>query len=198
VTGIFERYKADDVRDLISEFPLAWLCSGDGNAELASLLPLLGEYDADGNLTHLVGHMARVNPLFAALFQAPRASVLFKGPDGYVSPEQAGASNWAPTWNYAQVRVEADIVFEPERTEAALDLLIDAMADGAVWDKGVLGARYPKMLGAIIGFRAVVTKTSAKFKLGQDEAPETLRRILALHSDPALVRWMRRFNEERV
>ena len=198
VSGIFERYEADDVRDLIGEFPLAWLCTACGDAEQASLLPLLGEYDADGNLTHLVGHMARRNPLHAALSEAPRALVLFKGPDGYVSPDHAGATDWAPTWNYAQVRIEADIVFEPEETEAALNLLIEAMADGPAWDKAALGARYPAMLSAIIGFRAAVTRASAKFKLGQDEKPDTLRTILASHPDPVLVRWMRRFNKERV
>jgi transcriptional regulator len=54
------------------------------------------------------------------------------------------------------------------------------------------------MLEAIVGFRAQVTRVAGKFKLGQDERPETLRSIVARHPDPVLVRWMRRFNEERI
>lgn len=198
MSEVFEHHKAEDIRDLIREYPLAWLCAADATADHASLLPLLGEYDGAGRLTRLVGHMARRNPLFATLSRAPRALVLFTGPSGYVSPDHADLRSWAPTWNYAQLRVEADIVFQPEETEAALDLLTDAMADDPPWRKEELGSRYPAMLSAIIGFRANVTSAAAKFKLGQDEKAQTLRNILDNHPDPALVRWMRRFNEGRL
>lgn len=196
---MFETYTADDLRDLIHEFPLAWLCAQDGQADHASLLPLIGGYDDDGRLTHLIGHMARANPLFAALTAKPAALILFKGPDSYISPEQAGVRNWAPTWIYAQVRIEADITFEPDGTGAALDTLIDAMEVGQAdpWRSAELGARYDPMLTAIIGFRADVTRLAGKFKLGQDERPETLDRILQSLDDPAMIRWIRRFNPEK-
>ncbi|EJU10778.1 FMN-binding negative transcriptional regulator [Sphingomonas sp. LH128] len=198
VSELFERFDGGDVRDLIAEFPLAWVCAAAGGADHASLLPLLGEYDPEGRLTHLVGHMARRNPLYAALSSAPRALVLFNGPDGYVSPAQAGLDNWAPTWNFAQLRIEAEVTFEPDRTEEALDLLAARMDDGTGWGRTMLGPRYTGMLEAIVGFRAQVTRVAGKFKLGQDERPETLRSIVARHPDPVLVRWMRRFNEERI
>ncbi|MDB5714910.1 MAG: transcriptional regulator [Sphingomonadales bacterium] len=193
---MFETFIADDVRDLIHEFPLAWVCASGGRADHASLLPLIGGYDGDGRLTHLIGHMARGNPLFAALTKTSEALILFNGPNAYVSPEQAGLRDWAPTWIYAQVRIEAKIVFEPEQTGAALDTLIDAMEVGRPepWHSGELGARYASMLNAIIGFRAEVTMLAGKFKLGQDERPKTLASILQSLVDPALIRWIRRFN----
>lgn len=198
MSDIFERYEAEDVRDLIREYPLAWVCAADARAEHASLLPLLGEYDDAGALTHLVGHMGRSNALFAHLSRFPRALILFSGPNAYVSPKQAGSPLWGPTWNYAQLRIEAEIVFEPDQTEQALDLLIEAVDDGSGWRKEELGPRYGSMLDMIIGFRASVTRASAKFKLGQDERPERLHDILANHPDAELVRWMRRFNKDRV
>jgi transcriptional regulator len=199
MSTMFDEFDEKDVRDLIGEFPLAWVCAADGQADHASLLPLLGVYDAQGRLTDLIGHMARRNPLFDALSASPRALILFRGPEGYVSPEHAGKRDWGPTWNYAQLRIEVDVAFEPDRTGAALDILVDAMEQGraAPWQAAELGDRYPRMKQAIIAFSARVRKLSGTFKLGQDEHPETLRAILANLPDPSLVRWMRRFNRDR-
>jgi transcriptional regulator len=195
----FDRFDAGDVRALVTEYPLAWVCARDGEADHASLLPMIGEYDADGALTHLVGHLARQNPLFPALVADPSALFLFRGPEAYVSPADAGLRDWAPTWVYAQLRVEGDIAFEPDITGDALDMLVTTMESGRAepWQITELGNRYGKMLGAIIGFRVRVTRLRGRFKLGQDERPETLRTILASLSDPALARWIRRFNPGR-
>lgn len=200
VSAKFEQYGADDVRDLIAGFPLAWVCAADGRADHASLLPLIGGYDAEGRLTHLIGHMARRNPLVAALSAEPRALLLFTGPQAYVSPEHAGLRDWAPTWNYAQLRIEAEIVFEPDAIDTALTVLIDAMEKGRdePWTVAELGTRYVPMRQAIIAFRAEVKSVSGKFKLGQDEAPATLQSMLDTLPEEAVVQWMRRFNAGRL
>lgn len=196
----FEQYGADDVRDLIAGFPLAWVCAADGRADHASLLPLIGGYDGEGRLTHLIGHMARHNPLVAALSADPRALLLFTGPQAYVSPKHAGLRDWAPTWNYAQLRIEAEIIFEADATDAALTVLIDAMEKGRdePWKAAELGARYVPMQRAIIAFRAEVKSVSGKFKLGQDEEPATLQSMLDTLPEDAIVQWMRRFNAGRL
>ncbi len=198
--GLFERFGGADVRDLISEYPLAWILPRDGEVREASLLPLLGEFDAQGRLTDIVGHMGRRNPLFAALSNDPRAVVLFRGPESYVSPEHAGKRDWAPTWNYAQLRIEAEVEFMPEETGAAVARLVEAMEAprAAPWRSEELGDRYAQMERAIIGFRARVTRLTGRFKLGQDETPETLKTIIANLPDAAMARWMRRFNAERI
>lgn len=194
---LFERFDAADVRALIAEFPLAWVCGGAAGSLRASRLPLIGIFDADGNLTELIGHLMRSNPLHGALSIDPQATILFNGPDAYVSPEHAARRNWAPTWNYAQVKVGANVVFDDTLTEYSLKLLIDAMEAGRPqpWDVGELGSRYTGMLTQIIGFRAQVTSVSGKFKLGQDETPETLDAILGALPDTGTTDWMRRFNK---
>jgi len=199
MTSPFTQYETVDVRDLIAEYPLAWVCAAGGEAEQASLLPLLGEYDSDGRLLRLLGHMARRNPLVERLAADPRVLILFSGPQAYVSPEHAGRRDWGPTWNYAQLRIEAELVFEPEQTGAAITELVDTMEQGrdAPWSSTELGARYAGMEAMVIGFRAKVTGLQGLFKLGQDERPEVFEAILASIGDPALVRWMRRFGERR-
>ncbi len=194
----FERYADADVQALIAEFPLAWVTAAARPAT-ASLLPLIGEYDGHGRLATLLGHCGQSNPLHAALASDPRAVLLFRGAQGYVSPEHAGRRDWAPTWNYAQLIVEAEIRFDPDLTEESLDVLTDAVETlrPAPWRKEELGSRYTGLLAQIIGFRAHVTGAYGRFKLGQDERPETLQSILAAHPDPELRRWMGRFNPGR-
>ncbi|HEY0624076.1 FMN-binding negative transcriptional regulator [Sphingomonas sp.] len=196
---LFERFDAADVRALVEGYPLAWVCGGGAGATEASLLPLIGVYDGEGRLIELIGHLMRSNPLHHALREDPRATILFSGPDAYVSPEHAGRRDWAPTWNYAQVKIGAEVAFDEALTETSLKVLIDAMEAGraAPWSIGELGPRYTGMLTRIIGFRARVTGLSGKFKLGQDEDGATLRAILGALPDADSVAWMKRFNRGR-
>ncbi|AJP72105.1 FMN-binding negative transcriptional regulator [Sphingomonas hengshuiensis] len=192
MSSAFDRFDDSDVRDLIAEYPLAWVVAVGGQ----SLLPLLGEVDGDGRLTHLLGHMGRSNPLFAQLSADPRATILFTGPQGYVSPDHAQRRNWGPTWNYAQLAITAEIEFLPDEGDAALAALTLAM-EGDRWSAAELGPRYTGMAAAIIAFRARVTGLTGRFKLGQDEPDETFSAILRTHPDAALVAWMRRFGKAR-
>ncbi len=197
---MFERFEAGDVRALIEAYPLAWLCAAGEDGIEASLLPLVGRYDGDGMLVELIGHMMRSNPLHDLLKRRLQATILFKGPDAYVSPEHAGKRDWAPTWNFAQARIGAEIAFGESFTAASLDILIGAMEAGRAepWTKDELGRRYHKMLEQIVGFRARVTSVSARFKLGQDEQPEVLSTILESLPHAETVQWMQRFNLTRL
>ncbi|WP_232475954.1 FMN-binding negative transcriptional regulator [Flavisphingomonas formosensis] len=196
----FDRFAASDVVDLIGEYPMAWITPRIADAGLPSLLPLLAETDGEGRLVALVGHMARRNPLHAALAADPRALILFTGPHGYVSPARVSDPDWGPTWNYAQLRIEADVRFVENGGDAALAQLLAAMerSEPTGWTTESLGARYRPMERAIIAFRAEAMRIEGRFKLGQDERPEMLRDILDRHPDAALTRWMRRFNADRV
>lgn len=197
---LFERFDGADVQKLVEDYPLAWVCGGGAADMEASLLPLIGRFDEQGTLVELIGHLMRSNPLYAALAADPRATILFRGPDSYISPEHAGLRDWGPTWNYAQIKIRADVTFDDDLTEPSLDLLIEAMEKGRLqpWSKEELGERYRAMLGRIIGFRATVTDLSGKFKLGQDEGKEALATIVDTLPDQAMVAWMRRFNGGRL
>jgi transcriptional regulator len=194
--SLFDRYAEADVLDLIREYPLAWVCPSQGSAMESTLLPLLAETDGTGRLRSLVGHMARRNPLFGTLSANPHALILFTGPQAYVSPAYVSDPTWGPTWNYAQVRIEATVRFDPDAGDEALSRLVSAMEHDmpSPWTPDKMGARYRPMERAIIAFRAEVTDRQARFKLGQDEKPERLREILVSHPDATMVRWMRRFN----
>jgi transcriptional regulator len=195
----FGTFTDADIRDLIAEYPLAWVNAPGAGVETATLLPMIAESDDEGRVVGLIGHLSRRNPLQAALAREGRGEFLFTGPHGYISPEEAGLRGWAPTWNYAQLRIAAEVRFDPPCTDEALAVLVEAMERGRAdpWHSGELGERYAGMTTRIIGFRARITSLAGKFKLGQDEALPVLDSIIANIADPALKRWMIRFRKRR-
>ena len=81
-----------------------------------------------GHQPEFVGHVARGNPLYAAMADgALPARLIFQPADGYVSPrtygEKARSGKVVPTWNY--VAVHLDGVLRPEDGEGALRRILD-------------------------------------------------------------------------
>lgn len=200
MTDMFERFEHADVRDLISEYPLAWLLGSAGSAREAAQLPLLGEFEESGGLRSLLGHIPRRHPLVPALDARPTALVLFQGPQAYVSPAHAGVRAWAPTWNFAQLSIEVEVEFLPDETGAALASLVNVMEAGRPdpWDAAELGGRYAALEQRVIAFRAHVTRLVGRFKLGQDERADIRESIMRSFGDTPLASWMERFAREGV
>ncbi|MFC7333034.1 FMN-binding negative transcriptional regulator [Rhodocista pekingensis] len=189
-----------EIAALIEAHPLAWVVAHGPAGFAAAPLPLLADLDADGNVVRLVGHMAKRGRLAAVLAECPRALILFQGPEGYISPAWVRDRTWGPTWNYAVVQIEADIVLCPDQTDAALIRLAEQMERprGNGWVPADMGRRYEGLSRAIVAFHAEVRSLDARFKLGQDERPEILEDILAaLPADGELAAAMRRNNPRR-
>jgi predicted FMN-binding regulatory protein PaiB len=201
---IFAPKNDEQVLRLVLEHPLAWVVSSDAGAFRATPLPLRPRTGADGRIEALEGHMARTNPLFAALQRDARATVLFSGPQGYISPSWVSNRTWAPTWNYAVVQFLVTIAFDetPARLDAHLDDLIGAMERGRpnAWQRAEMGERYDTLKRRIVPFEAKVLEQRAKFKLGQDERDAVFTEIteaLSRSDSEALLDWMRELNPGR-
>ncbi|MDH5832388.1 FMN-binding negative transcriptional regulator [Luteimonas kalidii] len=189
----FQPRDPSDVLALVRACPLAWVIARGGDPA-PTPLPLLAECDGDGRISALFGHMARRNPLHAALDAAPQALVLFQGPQAYVPPRLVSKPDWGPTWNYAVARFTTRVEFVPDETDAALRQLAAHLEAGQPdpWTVDRMGPRYAQLKTHIIAFRAHVEHVHATFKLGQDESPDSLAEILAGHPDVILTEWMRR------
>lgn len=186
MTHPYDPRGAADVRQLIAEYPLAWLISGEFRA---SPLPLIAETDDSGAVVALFGHCALRNPLVAGFRANPRGLILFDGPSGYVPTKLLSKPDWAPTWNYAVLRFTVEVEFVGEETRYAIEQLVSKM-EGGDWSTESLGPRYETMLDQIIAFRAHVRSAEHSFKLGQDESPQGFAEILAGHPDRTLAKWM--------
>ena len=199
MAGSFDNATQADLLDLIAAYPLAWVVSAGAGQSAATPLPLMAGVDADGRFDRLIGHFARSNPHVAVLEREPRALFLFQGPHGYMSPSWMTDRTWGPTWNYAVIRIEADVSFRPELTEFALGELVRKMEAGRpqAWSIADMGERYARLRTAIIPFEAQIRRIDPRFKLGQDERPAVLRELLSHCEDAELRRWMQRMNTGR-
>lgn len=191
------------VTQLITHWPLAWIVSPD-QPTLATPLPLRPEQIEGNHIVTLIGHYARVNPQVAHLQQSPQATLLFMGPNAYVSPSWFTDRTQAPTWNYAAVSYAARIEFldNHDDLDRIVRDLVEAMEHPLPnrWRIEEMHARYEQLLLRIIPFRAHILATKAKFKLGQDERndvyPEIIRG-LAQGNNAALIDLMNAANPER-
>lgn len=203
-TSRFDSRSNADILRLIETQRLAWVVSAHATDARATLLPLLPVLDGAGNIEYLAGHFARSNDHTGYLRSHPRSLILFLGPNGYISPSWIQDKTWGPTWNYASVQFVVDIEFvdEPAFTDAHLRELVDTMEAGRAdaWNVSMMGARYGSLSRHVIGFRARILATRAKFKLGQDERDAVFSDItLALNANGAheLLHWMKDFNSGR-
>ena len=203
-TSRFASRSDADILRLVETQRLAWVISTNAGDSRATLLPLLPVLDAEGQLRSLAGHFARSNDHIDHLRSQPRALILFLGPNGYISPSWIHDKTWGPTWNYASVQFVADVEFidEPAFTDAHLTELVDTMEAGRrdAWNIGLMGSRYAALSRHVIGFRARIVETRAKFKLGQDERDAVFSDITVALKDAGsheLLHWMRDFNPGR-
>jgi transcriptional regulator len=193
-----------DLADLAHGHPLAWLCSAASAGQLSTLLPLVPVFAPEGRLLAVEGHFARSNPHVAALRADARATVLWLGVQGYVSPSWMADRTQAPTWNYASAQLSVDVRFDddPAVTLRHLRELTERQEGGRdhAWAIDEMGARLAQLAQRVIAFRAEVIECRERYKLGQDERDDVFADIvtgLDATGDAALVDWMRNFNPGR-
>lgn len=169
----FAPRQRSDVADMIRQEVLGLVTTHDAHGFISTPLPLLAELDEEGEVRALVGHFARANPHVARAEATPRALISFFGPHGYISPMIVSKPDWGPTWNYRLAQFEVDIDFAPEAAcgDDAIRRLAEAMEGSGddAWSVSRMGPRYARLLQQIVAFRAPVIRSTARFKLGQDE-----------------------------
>ncbi|MEP9359576.1 FMN-binding negative transcriptional regulator [Sphingomonas sp. KR3-1] len=186
----FAPRRPGDVAEMIREDVLGLVTTHDAQGFITTPLPLLAELDEAGEVRALIGHFARANPHLARAEATPRAQVSFFGPHGYISPSMVSKPDWGPTWNYRLAQFEVDIELQPGAEDAAIRALAEAL-EGDRWTVERMGARYAGLVEQVVAFRAVVTASSARFKLGQDESDTSFAEIVAALGDGPLARAMR-------
>lgn len=140
-----------------------------------SHLPLLVDTEGE-RIVRLRGHFARSNPHWKALAKAPHATVIFNGPNAYMSAQWYSPDcPAAPSWNYVTVHVNGIVrlLDTPEQTTAIVNELI-AVNESELprqWDVGGYSPeRRAALTPHILGFALDVTSVEPKFKLNQHYA----------------------------
>lgn len=146
----------------------------DGELQF-SHLPLLIDVEGE-NIVRLRGHFARSNPHWRALQQDPHATVVFTGPNAYMSAQwYSPECQAAPSWNFVTVHVNGTVQLwdTPAQTTEIINELIQVneAALPRQWDiNGYSPARRAQLTPHILGFALDVSSVEPKFKLNQHYA----------------------------
>jgi transcriptional regulator len=187
VSADFTAVAENDVAQLIAQMPLCWIVP-HGDPSAAILMPVVLE---SGHKS-LLGHLPLRAPAADALRGNTRASFLFLGANGYVSPADAGLADWAPTWNFVSAKLIGTVSLDPGITREAVEAVVKLMEGPDGWNIGAIEHRYDTLAANIIGFRAAIENIIPRFKLGQDERPEVRSRIADALAGAPIGEWMRR------
>jgi transcriptional regulator len=199
---VFAENELGHLHGLIDAYPFGMLLApGTGAAPLIAHLPFLLDRNRGARGTLLL-HVARANPIRAALETGAPVIGVFRGPHGYVSPCWYVSRDNVPTWNYAVVHAHG-----APRLLGDEELLASLAALGAVHERGqpdpwtladVSRETMDELFPAIAGFAVEISALEGKFKLSQNQRPENREgairglRARGAPDDVALVDWMTR------
>jgi transcriptional regulator len=121
----------------------------------------------------LIGHIDIYNPQAKLLKDNNEVTVLFSGPECYISPSVYGTTQ-LPTWNYIKVHLKGTV--EAIESKEALKQSLISMTEflEAPDHKYVLEPDNPRLdrnLNYIEMFEITITQWEGKFKLSQDKKP---------------------------
>lgn len=196
MSGPFETAGPADVASLVEAMPLCWIVP-IADPAACMLMPIVVERDGGGEPVSILGHLPRRAPTTATLNADGRALFLVLGPNRYISPEMAGRSDWAPTWNFASARISGHCQFDEELTRPAVEALTRQMEGPDGWTMDGVADRVDDLLSRVVGYRARIDRIDPRFKLGQDEAPDDFAAIVGAMGDHPLTDWMRRYGPLR-
>ncbi len=168
----FELASLESARSIVRAHPFATIVTADLRA---THMPCL--LDGDGEGLVILGHVARADPVSAAL-DGP-VLMVFQGPHGYVSASWY-AEDTIPTWNHITLHVRG----VPEPLRDPLPLLrrtVDHFESAVAhpWSLDRMGETAREMADQVVGFRLRADSWHAEAKLSQDKPADEQARVLA-------------------
>ncbi|MDQ1034633.1 transcriptional regulator [Streptomyces sp. V3I8] len=169
---------------LVRASPLATLLSSADPVPYATHLPAVipeatadalrsGPVDLNGH--RLAGHMNRANPHWRHIADGETPALLiFRGPNGYVSPEVYDYSPAAPTWNFTAVHVRGTLRPLPagEATRTVVRRTVQELEGrfGFGWDMTDSLEYFDRIISAVGAFEVEVEQVDGMFKLSQEQS----------------------------
>jgi len=154
---------------------------------------------AAGAFGTIHGHISRQNPQSGTFDGKQTAVIVFRGPQGYISPTwYAKTDNVVPTWNFAVVHATGKL--RPVEGHKELNELLAKLIskfesyEGTSYDFSKIDDSYKDgMMGGIIGFEMEIELLEGKYKLGQDRSPADRQSLLKKMGEARAPRSLREF-----
>ena len=152
---------------LVKQYPFAMLVSVLDGKPFITHIPIIYD-DASGKL---VAHIDKSNPQVKSLTDGAKVTVIFRGPDTYISPG-IYTTKQLPTWNYIIVHIEGFIrlIDDPDdakNTMIAMTAFLEGDAPRFVLEKENNSMKH--FVNYIQAFDITITNWEGKFKLSQDK-----------------------------
>ena len=168
-----------EVPNFITNHPFATLISVAEDAPVVNYAPLL--FDTDNNC--LIGHLANSNAHLELMNANPQITVIFHGPDSYISPNWYKDKTQVPTWNFTAVEIRGNVILLTS-TNDKLQLLEELStfhesrinSDWAI--NKVPAEKFESMLKAITGFKIEIKDIKGKAKLSQNKSLAERSRVI--------------------
>ena len=177
VPAHFAETRPEELARIIREYPLGVLITHDAQGLDANHLPF--EFDPNAG-THgvLTAHVARANPVWQRCASGNSAMVVFRGAEGYVSPNwypsKHEAHRQVPTWNYEVVHAHGLlIVRDDERFVRGVVGRLTRRHEADEPRPWKMSDSAPEfidgMLRNIVGIEVAITSLVCKRKLSQNK-----------------------------
>ncbi|GEQ85611.1 hypothetical protein ULMS_11190 [Patiriisocius marinistellae] len=165
-----KHHQTKDIQKMIAvikQYPLAMLVSANEGVPFVTHIPIIYN-DKTGKL---VAHIDKFNPQVVTLKDDAEVTVVFKGPDCYISPS-IYTTTQLPTWNYIIVHITGKITLinNPKKAKQTIIAMTEFLEHPD--HKYILEKENPRMDGAINYIQAFdieITNWEGKFKLSQDK-----------------------------
>tara|TARA_R100000935_G_scaffold18503_1_gene35799 strand:+ start:21131 stop:21733 length:603 start_codon:yes stop_codon:yes gene_type:complete len=169
-------HQTDDIQKMIAvikAYPFAMLVSAEGNTPFITHIPIIYN-DESGKL---VAHIDKQNPQVETLLNGAEVTVVFKGPDCYISPSVYSTPQ-LPTWNYISVHITGTIqlINNPEAAKQTMVEMTRFLEQPHPKFKLALDdPRMDRLIKYIQAFDIEITAWEGKFKLSQDKNAEDFK-----------------------
>ena len=159
-------------RDFLRTHDFGELIAPGVNRDLPVVVPTHFVWDGDKTV---ILHLARINPVWQALAERPRALLSVFGAYAYVPGHWNQDEYGVPTSYYAAVQLACDVA--PTNDDAALAEILERQLahfqpEGMHAPVEPGDNPYGRRLSAIRGLRLTVTDVRAKFKFGGNRTPQ--------------------------
>lgn len=167
---LYQETNFNHIISTIKAYPLATVISVKDDKVLVTHLPLTFKKTESG-FGKLVGHIDKANPQTALLANANSCTVLFNGPDAYISPSNF-ESKQLPTWNYIKVHIQGPVtkIENPEDVKQIIVTMtseLEGIKQHYILDKN--DVRMERLIDFIEGFEILIETWEGKFKISQDK-----------------------------
>ena len=154
---------------VIEHFPLGMMVSAENSEVFITHIPFIYE-ESSGNL---VAHIDKNNPHCKMLTENADVTVVFKGPETYISPSVYKSKDQLPTYNYITVHLSGKIkrIDNPERakeTMIEMTRFLEGKEQNFILEKD--NAKMGHFVNYIQAFEIEISNWEGKFKLSQDKS----------------------------